>query len=331
MPRGTPPPAGSLDRRRFIRRISAGAAGLALAAASGMASRVARAAALQTGPFGGGATGPLFGISLAEWSLHRALEAGELDHLRFPVVARRDYGLEAVEYVNTFFKERALDQAYLMTLRDRCDAEGVRSLLIMCDDEGRLGDPNEKARAAAVENHFRWVEAARVLGCHSIRVNADSEGTWDEQRDRAADGLWRLADFADGYGIYVLVENHGGLSSNARWLTSVLEAAGHPRLGTLPDFGNFRISESERYDNYQGVEQLMSYAGAVSAKTHDFDETGRETELDYDQLIRIVLDSGYRGWIGIEYEGDRLSEPEGIRRTRRLLERVRETLAPEYA
>jgi sugar phosphate isomerase/epimerase len=245
-------------------------------------------------------------------------------------VARRDYGLEAVEYVSTFFGGRERDQAYLLTLRDRCASEGVRSLLIMCDGEGRLGDPDAAARTAAVQDHYRWVEAARVLDCHSIRVNASSEGTWAEQRDRVADGLRRLAEFADGYGIGVIVENHGGLSSNGRWLSSVIDAGDHSRLGTLPDFGNFRISDSERYDNYRGIEQMMPWARAVSAKSYDFDEAGTETVLDYELLIRIVLDAGYRGWIGIEYEGSRLPEPDGIRLTKALLERVREMLTPEY-
>jgi len=305
-----------------VRRVSAGAAGIVL---SGV-GRVAAATGAQ-----GQEGEPLFRISLAEWSLHRALWEGELDNLDFPRVARREFGIAGVEYVNSFFKDRARDQGYLMTLKDRCAAEGVRSLLIMCDGEGRLGDPDDAARMTAVENHYRWVEAARVLECHSIRVNAASEGSWDEQRDLAVDGLRRLAEFADGYGINVIVENHGGLSSNGRWLSSVIEEGAHARLGTLPDFGNFRISDSERYDNYSGVEQLMPYARAVSAKTHDFDDAGSETELDYEQLIRIVLDSGYRGWIGIEYEGSRLPEPEGIRRTKALLERVREKLTPEYS
>ncbi|MBT8477945.1 MAG: sugar phosphate isomerase/epimerase [Gemmatimonadetes bacterium] len=312
--------------------MTAGAAGLVL-------SNVGRSPARHPGSdpardfdsFANEGPEPLFGISLAEWSLHKALYDGELDHLDFPRVARREFGIDAIEFVNSFFKDKALDQGYLLTLKDRCETEGVRSLLIMCDGEGRLGDPNDSARTTAVENHYRWVEAARLLGCHSIRVNAASEGSWDEQRDLAADGLHRLAEFAAGYGIFVIVENHGGLSSNGRWLSSVIEAGDHPRLGTLPDFGNFRISESERYDNYRGVEQMMPYARAVSAKTNDFDPDGEEVNLDYEQLIRIVLDSGYRGWIGIEYEGVRLPEPEGIRRTKALLERVREKLTPEYS
>jgi len=327
------PGRSSLDRRRFVRRMTAGAAGLAL----GQIGRPTLGTAGARHPAGQGAFGeraepePPFRISLAEWSLHRALSAGKLDHLDFPRVARKDFGIEAVEYVNTFFEHGALDQGYLLTLRDRCEAEGVTSLLIMCDGEGRLGDPDGSARTTAVENHYPWIEAARLLGCHSIRVNAASEGSWEEQRDLAADGLHRLAEYGDGYGIDVIVENHGGLSSNGRWLSSVIEAGDHPRLGTLPDFGNFRISESERYDNYRGVEQLMPWARAVSAKTNDFDAAGEEASLDYEQLIRVVLDSGYRGWVGIEYEGSRLAEEEGIHRTKALLERVREKLAPEYA
>jgi sugar phosphate isomerase/epimerase len=266
---------------------------------------------------------PLFKISLAEWSLHRALGAGELDNLDFPVVARRDYGIDAVEYVNQFFKDKARDSSYLTQLEQRCDDNGVRSLLIMCDGEGALGDPDDAARTTAVENHYRWVEAARHLGCHSIRVNAQSRGTPDEQRALAADGLRRLTEFAAERDINVIVENHGGLSSNGTWLTSVMRAVDHPRCGTLPDFGNFQIGEGEWYDRYQGVAELMPFAKAVSAKSHDFDEQGNETGTDFMRMMHIVLDAGYRGHVGIEYEGSRLSEPDGIRATKALLERVR--------
>ena len=101
----------------------------------------------------------------------------------------------------------------------------------------------------------------------------------------------------------------------------------HPRCGTLPDFGNFRITREEEYDRYQGVKELMTYAKGVSAKSHDFDEQGNETRTDYARMMKIVLDAGYRGYVGIEYEGNRLSEPEGIKATKVLLERVREDLA----
>ncbi len=200
----------------------------------------------------------------------------------------------------------------------------------MCDGEGAIGDPDPVARAQAVENHFRWVEAARFLGCHSIRVNAQSGGTPDEQRELAADGLRRLTQFADGHEINVIVENHGGLSSNGAWLSSVMETVDHPRCGTLPDFGNFSLGDGETYDRYRGVEELMPFAKAVSAKSHVFDEAGNEREMDYVRLMRIVLDAGYRGYVGIEYEGTEVSEPEGIRSTKALLERARDILSPEY-
>lgn len=270
---------------------------------------------------------PPFQISLAEWSLHRALQAGTLDNLDFPVLARRDYGIEAVEFVNQFFKDKARDAAYLRDLRRRADDQGVRCVLIMCDGEGAIGDPDAAARTLTVENHHRWVEAAAALGCHSIRVNAQSQGTPDEQRVLVADGLRRLSEYGETHGINVIVENHGGLSSNGVWLASAIYAVGHPRCGTLPDFGNFRIAEGEEYDRYQGVAALMPFAKAVSAKSHDFDERGNERQTDYGRMLRIVLDAGYHGHVGIEYEGDGLSEPDGIRATKALLERVREELA----
>jgi sugar phosphate isomerase/epimerase len=269
---------------------------------------------------------PLYRISLAQWSLHRTLWAGDLDTLGFARAAKRDYGIEAIEYVNSFFKDKASDAAYLAELNKRASDEGVRNLLIMIDGEGAIGDPDDAARAKAIDNHRPWVEAAKTLGCHSIRVNARSEGTPEEQRDLVVDGLRRLAEFADGHGIDVIVENHGGLSSNGAWLAGVMKKVDHPRCGTLPDFGNFRIADDEWYDRYEGVRELMPYAKAVSAKSHDFDADGNETGTDYRRMMRIVLDAGYRGWVGVEYEGSKLSEADGIRRTRELLEKVREEL-----
>lgn len=272
----------------------------------------------------------LFRISLAQWSLHRTLQAGRLDNLEFPAAAQNDYELDAVEYVNTFFRDKANDQAYLGDLKGRADGHGVTSLLIMCDGEGALGDPDAALRTQAVENHYRWVTAARFLGCHSIRVNAQSRGSPEEQRRLAADGLRRLTEFAVQHEINVIVENHGGLSSNGAWLAGVITDVGHPNCGTLPDFGNFRVSEDEWYDRYRGVTELMPFAKAVSAKSHDFDAEGNERHTDYLRMLRIVLDAGYRGYVGIEYEGDELPEPEGIRATKALLERVRTELTQYY-
>ncbi len=274
---------------------------------------------------------PLFRISLAEWSLHRALRAGEMDHLDFARAAVEDYGCEGVEYVNTFFFDKAQDRTYLAEMMMRAEDQGIPSLLIMCDSEGRLGDPDGETRTTAVENHYKWLDAAQFLGCHSIRVNAASEGDFEEQQRLAADGLRRLCERGDEHGLNVIVENHGGLSSNGAWLAGVMELVDHPRCGTLPDFGNFRINVDQRYDPYTGVEELMPYAKAVSAKSYDFDTQGDETQLDYERLMRIVLDAGYRGYVGVEYEGSELSEPDGIRATKALLERVRDNLAADYA
>lgn len=311
------------SRRRFLKTSALCAAGLGLASVA----RPLRA-------FSAGA--PPYKISLAEWSLNRAIFGGELDHLDFAQAARADYGIEAIEYVNQFFMDKATDEAYLGEMKTRAEGEGVESLLIMCDGEGRLGDPDEAARQQAVENHHKWVEAAAFLGCHAIRVNAASEGSYEEQQQRAADGLRQLCEFADGPGIDVVVENHGGLSSDGAWLAGVMKQVDHPRSGTLPDFGNFCVEwegESyasgcaEEYDRYQGMRELMPFAKAVSAKSHAFGEDGRETTIDYARTMKIVTDAGYDGYVGIEYEGDGLSEPEGIRATKALLEDVRAQIA----
>lgn len=264
---------------------------------------------------------PAFSISLAEWSLHKTIFDGKLDNLDFPKTARREFGIEAVEYVNQFFKDKARDDDYIAELAKRSADEGVTNLLVMCDGLGDLGDADDKARTQAIENHFPWVEAAKRLGCHSIRVNAASKGSFEEQQKLAADGLARLSEFAGQLGMNVLVENHGGLSSNGEWLAGVMRLVNRPNCGTLPDFGNFHD-----YDRYRGVEELMPFAKGVSAKSHEFDEAGNEVRTDYDRMLRLVLAAGYHGWIGIEYEGKALPEADGIRATKKLLERVRDSL-----
>jgi sugar phosphate isomerase/epimerase len=262
-----------------------------------------------------------FKISLAQWSLHKALFAKQMDNLDFAARARKEFGVDGLEYVNQFFKDKAKDTAYLGEMKKRAADHDLTNVLLMCDGEGALGDADAAKRTTAVENHYRWVEAAKFLGCHSIRVNAQSSGSWDEQRDRAAEGLRRLAEFGATHDINVIVENHGGLSSNATWLTQVMKKVAHPRCGTLPDFGNFKVSATEEYDRYKGVEELMAFAKGVSAKTHDFDAQGNETHTDFNRMMPIVFAAGFKGFIGIEYEGSKLSEPEGIIATRKLLER----------
>jgi L-ribulose-5-phosphate 3-epimerase len=326
-----------MKRRIFIRQSAALSLGMGFTtwacntASKQNAENAEKADTLATAT----ATGsPLFKISLAEWSLHNTINAGNMTNLDFPAFARK-HGIEAVEYVNQFFMDKAKDQAYLTELKNTCQNEGITSVLIMCDNEGELGDPDEKARMQAVENHYKWADAAKFLGCHSIRVNARSEGSYEEQQKLAAEGLQKLAEYTDTIGINVIVENHGGLSSNGEWLAGVMEMANHPRVGTLPDFGNFCIERSENgckeeYDRYKGVKEMMPYAKGISAKTHEFDANGNEVHTDYTRMMKIVLDAGYRGYVDIEYEGDGLSEEEGIIATKKLLEKVRSELASQY-
>ncbi len=269
-------------------------------------------------------------ISLAQWSLHRSIRGGSLDHLDFAKEAAEVFGINAIEYVNQFFPDKATDRSYLKEMNKRAEDHGVSQLLIMIDGEGGLAETDDLVRKQSVENHYKWVDAANFLGCHSIRVNA-----YGSSEDRkavhaaAVDGLGTLAAYAAKADINVLVENHGGFSSDGQWLSGVMKDINRPNCGTLPDFGNFCIQRGEigcvnEYDRYKGLEELMPFAKAISAKSHDFDDEGFETHTDYKRMFEIIQQSAYHGYIGIEYEGAHLSEADGIRSTKRLLERLME-------
>lgn len=307
-------------------------------------SLAATALAAGCQPLKLGGKKPLFRISLAQWSLNRHLfgrAEPKLDNLDFAQTAR-DFGIEAVEYVNQFFFDKGTDKAYLADMKQRAADVGVRSLLIMVDREGALGAPDKAQREQVVGKHHKWVDAAKCLGCHSIRVNAQSDGklSFAEQMKLAADGLRQLTEYGAAQDINVIVENHGGLSSHGQWLVGVMKLVDHPGCGTLPDFGNFSVNrnKNEWYDRYQGVTELMPYAKAVSAKAYAFDKNRpwitiderSKKETDFLKMMRIVLDAGYRGWVGIESEGGQ-DQYEGIRSTKDLLERVRTELTPEYS
>jgi L-ribulose-5-phosphate 3-epimerase len=357
-----------MKRRIFIKQSVAISAGLGVAGFACTNTSSTKAEGEEAaGSIATGTKEPLFKISLAEWSLNSYLfnpeirsmpynviaekfqndyssivSGSKISNLEFPAKAR-ELGVEGVEFVNQFFYDKAKDTAYLNELKSRCNSEGVIPLLIMCDLEGELGNPDVAERTKAVENHYKWVDAAKFLGCHSIRVNASSQGGFEEQQKLAADGLSTLAEYAEKAGIYVLVENHGGLSSNGEWLAGVMKMANNPYLGTLPDFGNFCIKRDgyspenpnpeclDEYDRYKGVAELMPFAKGVSAKTHDFNSEGEEIHTDYEKMMRIVLDAGFRGYVGIEYEGNDLEAVEGIKATKTLLEKVRDKLSSEYA
>ncbi|SMG10211.1 sugar phosphate isomerase/epimerase family protein [Sphingobacterium psychroaquaticum] len=259
-----------------------------------------------------------FEISLAQWSLHKTLFKGDLKNIDFPELAAKKFGIYGVEYVNQFFKDKAKDMTYLKDLNHRAKDNGVKNVLIMVDGEGNLGDADEAKRKEAVENHYKWIDAAAFLGCGAIRVNAAGKGTPEEVKNQVVHSLSTLADYGKKAKINVIVENHGGISSHGDWLSDVLKTVGKKNCGSLPDFGNFY-----EYDRYQGVIDLMPYAKGVSAKTHDFDASGNETKVDYARMMKIVKDAGFRGYVGIEYEGSNLSEVDGIIASKKLLEKFK--------
>lgn len=279
---------------------------------------------------------PFFKISLAQWSLNGPMRSGEIDPLDFAQVAN-EMGFEGIEYVSQLYtphlqnagnNEEAM-QNLLDTLKTRSERYNVENLLIMVDGEGDLASPREQERNQAVDSHKKWVDAASYLGAHSIRVNLFGSDEPEIWKPAAVDGLTKLSEYAATKNVNVLVENHGYLSSNAALLVEVMEGVNLPNCGTLPDFGNFCLKREggerweascvEEYDKYQGVEELMPFAKAVSAKSYEFNDQGQETTIDYNRMLQIVKDAGYNGYIGIEYEGQKHSPKEGIIATKELL------------
>jgi sugar phosphate isomerase/epimerase len=305
------------SRRHFLKNTAA------LAAAAALAPQLA-ASALGAQPY--------FEISLAEWSLHKALFGNKMTNLDFPVMAKKDFGISVVEYVNQFFKDKAEDKKYLSELLQRCKDNGVRNHLIMVDGEGDLGSPVATERRQAVENHYKWVDAAHYLGCTTVRVNAFGKGSAAEVQQAAVEGLSQLSEYAHKAGLNVIVENHGSYTSDGKWLLATIRQVAKPNVGILPDFGNFCIRRDtgelyrgkclEEYDKYLAVKEWMPVAKGVSAKTFDFDAAGNCVETDYPKMFNIIKASGFKGIVGIEYEGETLGEADGIRKTKALLEKI---------
>ncbi|MEQ9309201.1 MAG: sugar phosphate isomerase/epimerase family protein [Balneolaceae bacterium] len=288
-------------------------------------------------------------LSLSQWALHRAifgnskdnyqewqrllhsdpdqLWQGTLHPLDFPKKAK-ELGFSAIEYVNSLIFGHAKDKEFLNELKNRTDSEGIKNVLIMVDEEGFIGHPDKKERSIAIENHVSWMEASKHLGCPFMRINAFSMGPAEEQKKLAAEGLYRLAEKAKEFDLTILIENHGGMSSNADWLVETIELADHELLGTVVDFDNFTFSEDfiwgdgDIYNRYIGVEKLMPFAKSVSAKTHAFDIQGFETTIDYTRMMKLVKESGFNDYICVEYEGNKLSEEEGILATKALIEKT---------
>jgi len=271
-------------------------------------------------------------ISLAQWSLHRALEKGDVKAVDFAKIAKNTYDISAIEYVNQFYTDMAKSEKFWSQMKERALNEGVKSLLIMVDNEGDLGNPDSNARKKAVENHFKWINAAKILGCHSIRVNAFGDGDRPSLKNSLVDGLGHLASYGAKEEINVLVENHGLHTSDGAFMADIIKEVNNTHLGTLPDFGNWCLNAKwgstqnnrcdEVYDRYQGVTDFLPFAKGVSAKSYAFDPEGYETIIDYSKILKIVKDSGFDGYIGVEFEGENMSEPDGIKATKNLIEKV---------
>jgi len=328
-----------MKRRNFIYRSSQAGMALTLLGMAACKDKPKNTMAAEPDEAGGPEpeTAPFFKLSLAQWSIHKMVREEGLDPFEFAAKAK-SWGFSGLEYVSQLYQEELADdavnkiqmftdaemQAFVERSNEEARKHGMQNLLIMIDDQGDLALTDKAARTAAVENHYKWVDAAQAMGCHSIRVNLSGSSDPETWVSNSVDGLKSLATYARGKNINVLVENHGGLSSNAALLARVMQEVGMDNCGTLPDFGNFCISEDDsgcidQYDRYKGVSELMPYARAVSAKSNNFDSSGDEIEIDYARMLQIVKDAGYTGFVGVEYEGDVLSEEEGIVATRELL------------
>ncbi|MEH6569610.1 MAG: sugar phosphate isomerase/epimerase family protein [Halioglobus sp.] len=336
------------DRRSFLQKLSLSGIAVAVASPIFATGRAVAATTINTEKAMNVAQSN-FKISLAQWSLHKsffgntlakgwghfvetlqdnpdALLQGALHPNDFPAIAREQFGIDTIELVNTFYFSKAGDHDYWHAFKIQCQQLGVQVGLIMCDALGDLGDADENTRNAAVKNHYAWVDIAQMLGAHSIRVNASGQGSAEELAANAADGLASLAAYGATKRVNIVVENHGGYSSNGQWLAAVIRAVNSPYCGTLPDFGNFCLEGSpgdciREYDRYKGVAELAPLAKGLSAKAYDFDNMGNETTIDFLRMMQIARDAGYRGHVGIEYEGHSLTETQGIKATQLLLNR----------
>lgn len=275
---------------------------------------------------------PFFKLSLAQWSMHKMIRNDSIDPYTFAEKAKA-WGFTGLEYVSGLYYEELekdnFSEAAMKAFIDKSNAEaekhGMENLLIMIDGQGDLATPDAAERKKAVENHYKWVDAAAAMGCHTIRVNLNGTDDAEEWTSASVDGLTQLSTYAKEKNINIVVENHGGFSSNGVMLANVMKEVNMDNCGTLPDFGNFCMKWAEWpechdwYDRYKGMTELMPYAKAVSAKSHDFDEEGNEIHSDYVRMLKIVKDAGYKGYIGVEYEGSEMGEEEGILATKDLL------------
>ena len=269
-------------------------------------------------------------ISLAQWSLNKSIKTGKLPILDFAKKAR-SFGIEGIEFVSGLYTrdtdilQRMSMNSLAKELIKRSDDYGIDNVLFMIDNQGDLASSNKNERLQAIDNHKKWIDLSAEIGCKTMRVNLNGEKDLNKWTKNSVKSLTALNKYNEN--INVVVENHGGLSSSGKYLSNVMSKVKLENCGTLPDFGNFCMNGSpwgnctQMYDRYLGTEELMPYAHAVSAKSYDFDDEGNETSIDYKRMMDIVKKSGYQGYVGIEYEGNRLGEDDGIIATKKLLQK----------
>jgi len=328
------------NRRSFIKTAAMGAAGM------GLASSIPSFLSAQNKNL-------FFKMAISQFSLASQFWTKKLDTLDFPAKCKNEFGIEGLDYCSMFFADKAKDQKYLADLKKRANDVGAYNLRIMVDGEGVLGELDSAARTKAIENHYKWMDAAAALGCPMIRVNVEGDGKPEEVSKASVDSLNRLIEYGRKQNIDVIVENHVGISCNAAWLAGVMKQVNSPHCGTLADFGNFCVNRTkpeaqtidaymktkclEEYDRYKGIAELMPYAKGIHAKTHVFDANGNDTETDFVRMFKIIKDSGFTGWCSVEYEGgvmrmykkdDKyLDDDQGVIATKKLVEKAAAAVA----
>ena len=265
-------------------------------------------------------------IGLQMYSFAPLIMQGKFDLLGFPDLVKNTYGINGAEYWSIPFMGRENDKDFLNDLKRRSDDIGVDNLIILVDDIDiktmqsgpSLASSNKNDRDTAIDYHKKWVDVAKNIGCHSIRINLRSEEENDQKiLENSSESISKLIEFSKQDNISIVIENHGGITGDADWLVSLMKNVDSKHLGTLPDFGTYNfcikrgnlnfqsLSENceDQYDKYLGVKKLMPYAKGVSAKSHEFDKDGEELSTNYSRMIKIISESNYKGYITIEYEG----------------------------
>ena len=293
-------------------------------------------------------------IALQVYSFAPELLQGKFQILDFPRIIRNDYNISGAEYWSIAFLGKEKDNEFIKSLRNNSKEFGVDNLIILVDNIDiqtmksgpSLASSIKTERDSAIDFHKQWVEVAKEIGCHSIRVNLRSKEDDNKKiLDNSSKSLHELIEFSKNYKINIVVENHGGITGDADWMVDLMENINSKYLGTLPDFGssNFCVNKGEldlegitnrcenQYDKYDGVKKLMPYAKGVSAKSHNFNEEGEELSTDFSRMIKIISESDYDGYITIEYEGaimsmygqgeNYLNSNEGIIATKKLIEK----------